>query len=192
MDCSLPGSPVRKILQARLLEWVVIPFSRGSSRPRNQTDVSCIAGRSFTNWATREAQSHSVVSDSLRCRGLYSPWNSLGQNTGVAKLSLSRGDLPNPGIKPRSPALRVDSLPTEPPGKPKSVNSSWFVWWLIWTNYWDEFTPRLFRLELNWVTFSIQSHNYSSWHLSSTPSRHLLNTESTSLVLPSRLRWLLT
>ena len=137
-----------------------------------------------------ESESRPVESDSLRPRGLYSPWNSLGQNTGVAKLFLSQGDLPNPGIKPRSPALWVDSLPTEPPGKPKSVNSTWFVWWLIWINYWDEFTPRLRRLELNWVAFSIQSH--SSWHFPSTSSQHLLNTESTSLVLPHRLRWLST
>ena len=43
------------ILQARILEWVAIPFSRGSSRPRDQTQVSCIAGRFFTDWATREA-----------------------------------------------------------------------------------------------------------------------------------------
>ena len=44
-----------KILQARILEWVAIFFSRESSQPRNQTPVSCIAGRFFTNWATREA-----------------------------------------------------------------------------------------------------------------------------------------
>ena len=55
-DCSLPGSSVNGILQARILEWVAIPFP---------------------------------------------------------------GDLPNPGIEPRSPALRADSLPSEPPGKPK-------------------------------------------------------------------------
>ena len=40
----------------RVLEWVVYPFSRGSSRTRNWTGVSCIAGEFFTNWATREAQ----------------------------------------------------------------------------------------------------------------------------------------
>ena len=55
MDGSPPGSSVHGILQARKLEWVAIPFSRGSSRPRNQTWVSCIAGRFFTIWATREA-----------------------------------------------------------------------------------------------------------------------------------------
>ena len=44
------------ILQARILEWVAFPFSRGSSQPRDQTQVSYIAGRFFTNWALREAQ----------------------------------------------------------------------------------------------------------------------------------------
>ena len=45
------------ILQARILEWVAMPFSRGSSQPRDQTQVSCTAGRFFTIWATREAHS---------------------------------------------------------------------------------------------------------------------------------------
>ena len=43
MDCSLPGSSVHGILQARILEWVAVPFSRGSSRPRNRSQVSCTA-----------------------------------------------------------------------------------------------------------------------------------------------------
>ena len=47
---------VRGILQARILEWVAFPFSRRSSQPRDQTQVSCIAGGFFTSWATREAQ----------------------------------------------------------------------------------------------------------------------------------------
>ena len=54
--CSLPGSSVHGILQTRILEWVAIPFSRVSSQPRDQTQVSLIAGRSFTSWATREAR----------------------------------------------------------------------------------------------------------------------------------------
>ena len=49
---------VHGILQARILEWVASPFSRGSSRPRDQTQVSHIAGGFFTNWATREAQEY--------------------------------------------------------------------------------------------------------------------------------------
>ena len=52
VDCSLPASSVCGILQARIVEWVAIPFSRGSSWPRGQTQVSCIAGRFFTIWAT--------------------------------------------------------------------------------------------------------------------------------------------
>ena len=48
MDCNLPGSCVHGIFQARILEWVAIPFSRGSSRPRDRTQVSCIACRFFT------------------------------------------------------------------------------------------------------------------------------------------------
>ena len=55
MDCSLPGSSVHGILQVRILEWVAISFSRGSSQPRNWTRVSCITGKFFTTWATQEA-----------------------------------------------------------------------------------------------------------------------------------------
>ena len=55
MDCCLPGSSVRGIFQARVLKWVVISFSRGSSQPRNRTWVSHIAGRHFTIWATRKS-----------------------------------------------------------------------------------------------------------------------------------------
>ena len=55
VECSLPGSSVHGILQARILEWVAISFSRGSSRPRDSTWVSHIAGRRFNLWATREA-----------------------------------------------------------------------------------------------------------------------------------------
>ena len=56
MDCSPLGSSVHRILQARILGWVVIPFSRASSRPRDQSQVSCLAGRFFTVWATREGR----------------------------------------------------------------------------------------------------------------------------------------
>jgi len=61
-----------------------------------------------------ESESHSVVSDSLRPQGLYSPWNAPAQNNGV-------GSLPNPGIKPRSPAVQAESLPAEPQGKPNNT-----------------------------------------------------------------------
>ena len=47
MDCSLPGSSVHGILQARVLEWVATSFSRGSSRPRDRTQVSLTGGKHF-------------------------------------------------------------------------------------------------------------------------------------------------
>ena len=63
MNCSLPGSSVHGILQARILEWVTISFSRGSSRPRDWTRVSGIGGRRFNLWATREARRISIDND---------------------------------------------------------------------------------------------------------------------------------
>ena len=53
MNCSLPGSSVHGILQAVVLEWVANSSSRGSSQPRDWTQVSCTVGRFFTVWATR-------------------------------------------------------------------------------------------------------------------------------------------
>ena len=64
-DCSPQSSSVYGILQARILEWVAIPFSRGSSSPRDLTQVSCIAGGLFAIWANREAHralTHSISS----------------------------------------------------------------------------------------------------------------------------------
>ena len=62
MDCSLPGSSVHRIRQARTLEWFAIPFSRGSSWPWNQAQVSYLAGRFFTIGATREApKNHHMI-----------------------------------------------------------------------------------------------------------------------------------
>ena len=55
MDYSLPGSSGHGTFLAKILEWVAIPFSRQSSKPRDQSQVSRIAGRFFTIWATREA-----------------------------------------------------------------------------------------------------------------------------------------
>ena len=54
MDCSQPGPSIHGIFQAGILEWVAISFLRGSSQPRDQTQVSCIASRFFTDWARRE------------------------------------------------------------------------------------------------------------------------------------------
>ena len=70
--------------------------------------------------------SHSVVSDSLRPPGLYParplcPWGLSRQEHWSGLLCPPPADLPNPGVEPRSPTLWVDSLPSEPPGKPKNT-----------------------------------------------------------------------
>ena len=65
MDCSLPGSSVHGIFQARVLEWVAISFSRGSSQLRDRTQVSHIAGRRFT----REAQCKLNTSPNIHSYG---------------------------------------------------------------------------------------------------------------------------
>ena len=108
--------------------WMATPI-QGDSR----LTISIILGiRRFLGWPKRsnylinplqhklvnesESESRSAVSDSLRPHGLYSPWNSPGQNTGVG--FPSPGDIPNPGIEPRSPALQEDSFPAQLPGKP--------------------------------------------------------------------------
>ena len=105
MDCSLPGSTVHGILQARILEWVAIPFSRGYSQPKDQTQVSQIAGRFFTIWSTREAQEY---------------WS--GQPIPAP------GHLCDPGVNLGSPALQVDSLPAELPGKASRARIAQ-IWW---------------------------------------------------------------
>ena len=75
---------------------------------------------SHPNNAWREC--YSVMSDSLWLRGLYSPWNSLGQNTGVGSCSFHQGIFPNHGWNPGLPHCRLISLPAEPPGKPPTMH----------------------------------------------------------------------
>ena len=136
MDCSLLGSSIRGVLQARIVEWVAMPSSRGSSQPRDWTQVSHIAGRFFTIWATREAsqpplffsmkESESEVAQS--CLTLCDPWTVAHQappSMGFSRQEYwsglpfpSPGDLPDPGIEPRSPTLQADALTSAPPGKP--------------------------------------------------------------------------
>ena len=56
VDCNLLGFSIHGILQARILEWVAISFSRASSQPRDRTEVSLIGGRRFNLWATRDSK----------------------------------------------------------------------------------------------------------------------------------------
>ena len=70
MDCSPSGSSVHGILQERVLEWVAIPFSRGSSWPRDWTWISCIAGR-FFNRVSHQQRRHIQSLTILRCWKLF-------------------------------------------------------------------------------------------------------------------------
>ena len=72
VDCSPPGPSVHGILQARILELVAISFSRESSQPRDQTQVSRIAGRRFNLWATKEA--FSLVQDNKYSLSFFFFW----------------------------------------------------------------------------------------------------------------------
>ena len=133
MDCSLPGSSVHGISQARILEWAVIS-SRGSSWPRDGTQVSQIAGRFFTIWATRKPTFHLTYYSSLFffLKSLSLVWLFATPWT-IQSMEFSRpeywsgwpfpspGDLTNPGIEPRSPPLQADSLPAKPQGKPNNT-----------------------------------------------------------------------
>ena len=98
MDHSPPGSSVHGILQARILNWVAIYFTRGSSW--------------LSDW-NRVSESHLVVSSSLWPHLLHSPWNSLcqntgvgSQNTGVSSRSFLQGIFPNQGLNPGLPHCR--------------------------------------------------------------------------------------
>ena len=123
MDCSLPGSSVHGTLQARILEWVChallqFIFLTQGLNPRLLHLLHWWVLYHLAPPGKVKSKSHTVVPDPLWPHGQYSPWNSPGQNTGEFP---SPGDLPNPGIKPRSPTLQVDSLPVEPQRKPKGA-----------------------------------------------------------------------
>ena len=121
MDCRPPGSSVQEISLVRILEWVAISFSRKSSQPRDQTQVSHIVDRCFTICTTMEVLKVKVVSNSLQPYGLYGPWNSPGQNTGVGSLSLLQGIFSTQGPNPGLSHNRADSIATEPLGKLKKT-----------------------------------------------------------------------
>ena len=120
MACSPPGSSVQRMLQARILEWVAISFSRGSSQPRDPTHVSCIAGGFFTTESPGKPPVFNVLvtqscptlcdpMDSTACQALLSMgFSRQGYWSGLP--FLSPGDLPDPGIEPGSPALQSEML----------------------------------------------------------------------------------
>ena len=115
-DCSPPGPSVHGILQARILEWIAIPFSRGSSWPRDWTRVPCIASRFFIFWVTGKIWIMDAVDPvDPWSRSSLDPWT--GSHWSGQPIP-SPADLPDPGIELESPAWQGDSLPAELSGKP--------------------------------------------------------------------------
>ena len=87
MDCSLPSSSAHGILQAKILEWVSISFSRGSSQLRDRTWVCCMAGRFFTIWATKEA--HTPLKAHFEILSLIKSSQTLWTPTSTSVLNVS-------------------------------------------------------------------------------------------------------
>ena len=98
--------------------WIKEQNYRKTSTSASLTSLNLCVGmraKSLQSWLTL-FQPLGLQSARLLC-----PWDFPGKNTGVGSLSLLQGNLSNPGIKPRSPTLQVDSLPAEPQGKPKNT-----------------------------------------------------------------------
>ena len=87
--CSAPSSSVYGILQARILEWIAFPFSRGSSWPRDWTQVSCIAGGFFTIWTTREASCCNVDAYKVFLKKSKELWDKFNKSECQFKIQLS-------------------------------------------------------------------------------------------------------
>ena len=112
LDCSPPGSPVHGILEARILKWVAMPSSRGSSWPRNQTCVSCIAGGFFTTSITWEAHII-VIMGKFGHKHCHTRWTSCedeGQNQGHAPASPERYGTGSPSKQPNLLTLDLELL----------------------------------------------------------------------------------
>ena len=152
MDCSPPGSLSMGILQARILEWVAISFSRGSCQPRDWSEVSCITGRLFTIRATRQ----SVCSVAQSCLTLCDPMDYSQLGSSVRSMGFSRheswsglpfpspGDLPDPGMEhvSESPKLAGGFFTSAPLERLQSndicISFNWFVS-LLWVLFFHLF-----------------------------------------------------
>ena len=116
MNCSLPDSSVHGILQARILEWVAIPFFKGSFQPRGWTHVARIEGRFFTIWATDQIRSDQYLS---RVRLFATPWIAACQASLSITNSRSTGmPLKLPGRSPNSNIWNFERIYMNPPPRP--------------------------------------------------------------------------
>ena len=128
-DCSPPGFSIHGILQARILEWIAIPFSRESSWPRDWTQVFCIASRFFAVWATREAQSVKSWTSKPNLYDIsFSYWVTLHHSSIVFSSvhQFSRSVVSN-SVRPHESQHARPPCPSPTPGvHPNSCASSWW------------------------------------------------------------------
>ena len=127
MDCSLQGSSIHGIFQARILKWVAISSSRGSSWPRGRTPVSRSAGRRFTAWATGEAPSVQFSSVAQSCPTLCDPMNcsmpGLPVHHHLPEITETHVHRDSDAIQPSHPLLSPF-----PPAPNPSQHQSLFQW----------------------------------------------------------------
>ena len=145
MDCSPLGSSVHGLLQARILECIAIPFSRGSSRPRDGTQVSCIAGRFFTVWPPvkqsflKVLPQFSSVQSLSPVRLFATPWTAALQ----ASLSITNSrSLPKPmsieSVMPSNHLILCHPLLLPPSIFPSiTVFSNESALHIRWPKYWS-------------------------------------------------------
>ena len=126
MGVSPPGSSVHGILQARILEWVAIPFPRGSVQLRAQTQVSWIVGRFFTNWANSLIRSDQIRSVAQSCPTLCDPMNlstpGLPVHHQLPEFTETHVHRVSDAIQPSYP------LSSSPPAPSPSQHQSLFQW----------------------------------------------------------------
>ena len=129
-DGSPPGSPIPGILQARTLEWVAISFSNACMHSKLLQSCLWI---SYVKWS-EVAQSCPTLCDPWAVAHQAPPSMGFSRQEYWSGLPLpSPGDLPDPGIEPRSPALQADALTSAPPGNP-------------WISYRYTYIPSLLKL----------------------------------------------
>ena len=148
MDCSPPRFSIHGIFQARIQEWVAISFSRGSSWPRNRTQVSCIAFRFFTTWATRRP-----------CAAYRTLIPQQGLNP---RASLVAQMVKNP---PAIQKTQVQFLGGEDPlEKGMATHSSILAWGILWTEEPGGLQSMgSQRIRHDWVTNTETEHRPWQW-----------------------------
>ena len=141
MGCSLSGSSVHGVPQARISVWVATLFSRGFSRPRDQTQVSYISGRFFTVSATREAQGHMYHSNKFGFINYFDNYVTLCAvlSRSVTSLcdpmdcsppgSLAHGDSPGKNIGVDCHALLQGIFPTQGSNQVSHIAGGFFIIW---------------------------------------------------------------